>query len=102
MTTPERGIRRARAVAAAVGLAALGAIGLTSGLAYADTEHTAATTTTTGTSSTTGSTDGTAGTTDPTTGTTGDTQTGTGQTDWGTAPTVTSGSGDSHAQTNGS
>ncbi|WP_299569238.1 hypothetical protein [uncultured Williamsia sp.] len=94
MSTPERGIRRARAAAVALGVAALGAIGVTSGLAYADTDH-ATTPTTSTTSPTTDSsagTDSSTGSTDPDSSSSG----------WGTAPTVSSGRGDSHAQTNGS
>ncbi len=69
MTTPGRGIRRARAAAAAVGLAALGAIGITSGLAYADTEHAATIgTVTSSTTQTTDTTDGATSGGDSTTG----------------------------------
>ncbi|MCP2193579.1 hypothetical protein [Williamsia deligens] len=101
MTTPERGIRRARAVAVGLGVAALGAIGVTSSLAYADTHQSSTSPASTATpSSTEAGTDQSTGSDQSSP----DASTGTGNssTDWGTAPTVSAGSGDSHAQTNGS
>ncbi|MBT0567328.1 hypothetical protein [Williamsia sp. CHRR-6] len=98
MNTPARGITRARITASTLAVGALAAVGITSGLAYADTHKDstpASSTTDQGGSTSTGSSDG-----DSSGSSSSDTSSG--DTSWGTAPTVSPGSGDSHAQSNGS
>ncbi len=95
MITPERGIKRIRIAAASLTLGALATVGITSGLAYADTTSAKSTDT-----STTSTDSGTTGTSEPTSSDGSTTSDST--TTFGDSPGVSTGSGDSHAQTSGS